>query len=1201
MAQAVFAAALALGAATPALAIPAVYYVTSNADSGTGSLRQALLDASITAGGRIVVDPSVNLISTASALPLIVFPVTLLTSAPLTIDTQSPTASFSPLTLEGNGAIVVSVAAPGNPDGGGSDSLTLNQLGGALSLQLHATSVVRGSNGNTGATGSNALPTSQPTGLAGNGGSAGQRGGAAVAGSQFNLQNQGSLAGGTGGKGGNGGAGGTTTAALQGANGSDGIVYGCGWYNCNLPPVPGGSGGTGGQGGNGGVGVAGAQGGVGGDGVRGTGFSLDNQNAITGGAGGVGGTGGAGAQGTGGGAGGLGGRGSSAGYYSGQLGGAGGMGGAGGQAGNGGAGANGAQGGVGGAGIQGTGFSLNNSGAITGGNGGAGGAGGRGGTGGAGGAGGWGGMGGTSGNGYYWNNTPGGAGGTGGNGGQGGNGGNGGNGAAGGVGGAGIDGASFTLRNTGTITGGNGGIGGAVGAGGLPGTAGPRGQGGTGGTNYYYGVTGPAGATGTIGTAGAAGVAGSAGNGAAGGAGVRALGNATISNAGTISGGLANGGTGARADAVQLSNGGNKLVLEAGSVIIGNVVSASGVTNGGDTLALGGEVTASGGNLFDLAGIGGAAQFRGFQKFSKEGSQEWTLAGSGASSWTVEAGTLGLADNAALAGSVGVGSNGAFKASNGTITGNLTSAGLVTLPAGKSLVVDGNFATSGTVKTAISDNAAGRLQASGTVTLGGSLVVDAAGVTAANTHNGNVAGIITGAAVAGQFASASDNSVLFNFVPVYSASSVDLRLEMAPVPVVPVLPVAPIAPAVPDAPVVVVTPAAPAEPAQVTPAAPAPVAVVQPAPTGGVSAATIANSNTPGLSAARVLDTALLANPGSALSLLFVPLSTQQQVSQAVTQTLPTLAASTVNVTRATLTNVNQIVQSRIDAVRGMSSGDALATEKGAWIKPFGSWANQSDRNGMAGYKSDTFGLVTGVDADLSKTTRAGAAFAYSRSDVDSRSSVAPQGATVDSYQVMAYGSIDLGNRTDVSWQADIGHNANKSHRQISFANLRAQSDSRSNTAHAGVALGRDMPLSDRTTFTPSVRADYTWIRDRGYTETGAGALNLAVEGRTTKSFVIGIDGKVQQRVGQRGTLVGNIGVGYDTMDQDNTIVSSFAGAPGAAFTLTGIEAGRVVTRLGVGYVVELDSGIDLTARYDAEHRSGLNNQTASVKVRWAF
>ena len=75
-----------------------------------------------------------------------------------------------------------------------------------------------------------------------------------------------------------------------------------------------------------------------------------------------------------------------------------------------------------------------------------------------------------------------------------------------------------------------------------------------------------------------------------GGVGLISTGGSTITTAGTISGGLANGGSSgsAQADSVALSGGGNTLILENGYVFNGNVVSTSGTTNGGDTLELGG-------------------------------------------------------------------------------------------------------------------------------------------------------------------------------------------------------------------------------------------------------------------------------------------------------------------------------------------------------------------------------------------------------------------------------------------------------------------------------------------------------------------------------------------------------------------------------------------------------------------------------------
>lgn len=121
----------------------------------------------------------------------------------------------------------------------------------------------------------------------------------------------------------------------------------------------------------------------------------------------------------------------------------------------------------------------------------------------------------------------------------------GGNGGNGGNGGVGITGSDINIVNNGTIQGGNGG------RAGLGGTGGGRGYGAVGSMDGEPGVHGSAGATG------------------AGGVGIVATGNSTIRNAGTIAGGKANGGTGAQANAIELSGGNNKLVLEDNSVITG--------------------------------------------------------------------------------------------------------------------------------------------------------------------------------------------------------------------------------------------------------------------------------------------------------------------------------------------------------------------------------------------------------------------------------------------------------------------------------------------------------------------------------------------------------------------------------------------------------------------------------------------------------
>lgn len=324
-------------------------------------------------------------------------------------------------------------------------------------------------------------------------------------------------------------------------------------------------------------------------------------------AGGAGGTGGAGGGGGGGGGGGyagdyLGAASSSPTSISGPDQYIGGVGGTGGSADSGNSTASGGSGGTGGDGVAGSGFNFTvlPGASVIGGVGGTGGT--SGGAGALGSIGGFGGNGGTGGDGvggsgFILNNQASIAGGNGGNGGApGGPGGA--TGGNGGTGGAGVAGSAITVVNTGTITGGNGGSGG----------------------------------TGT----------GTSGMGGAGGVGIDASGNSTIVNAGSIAGGLANAGTGAQATAVNFSGGGNTLVLEAGSSLSGNAVSA-----GGDTLSLGGSTNASF-NVTNvvptLSGSLSGTQYIGFNTLQESGSAVWTVTGTNNSGagWVLNSGVLSV-------------------------------------------------------------------------------------------------------------------------------------------------------------------------------------------------------------------------------------------------------------------------------------------------------------------------------------------------------------------------------------------------------------------------------------------------------------------------------------------------------------------------------------------------------------------------------
>ncbi|MBI3431285.1 MAG: autotransporter domain-containing protein [Hydrogenophilales bacterium] len=362
-----------------------------------------------------------------------------------------------------------------------------------------------------------------------------------------------------------------------------------------------------------------------------------------------------------------------------------------------------------------------------------------------------------------------------------------------------------------------------------------------------------------------------------------------------------------------------------------------------------------------------------------------------------------------------------------------------------------------------------------------------------------------------------------------------------------------------------------------------------------VTAGALALGNTPALGAAGVID----ATPG--LLSLFTAQTTNSQLSTGASQTLPLLTGASSLAAFDTLSGINHVIQARQDSNLGLSAGDDFYGDRKVWLKPFGSWASQDNSNAAPGFSANTWGAVLGFDATPSTTTRLGLAFAYAKSDINGRSAAAPQSSNVDTYQLIGYGSHSLDANTELNFQLGAGQNRNSGQRLIALTSSVADSSYDSYSALAGVGLGRSFTLSETTRITPSVRADYTWIKDASYSETGAGTLNLNVASRSAEQLILSVDGKLTHDLDSRTKLAANLGVGYDVINDRAQITATFAGAPGASFVTYGIDPSPWIGRAGLGIVHTLQSGMEVSARYDGEAREGFTNQTASLKARWAF
>jgi uncharacterized protein with beta-barrel porin domain len=361
----------------------------------------------------------------------------------------------------------------------------------------------------------------------------------------------------------------------------------------------------------------------------------------------------------------------------------------------------------------------------------------------------------------------------------------------------------------------------------------------------------------------------------------------------------------------------------------------------------------------------------------------------------------------------------------------------------------------------------------------------------------------------------------------------------------------------------------------------------------------------PGAGIAPVLDSFMNTPPtGDMVNIinLLGNLTTQSEVEAVVGQLTPILNGGGALATLTTTQEAAQVTQARLKAKRGLSSGDPLLTERNLWIKPFGSMAEQDERDGVSGYDADSYGLILGADAEIAPDFRMGMALAYAQTDMESDSASVDQTLDIDTYQVILYGSTGINTSMGLDFKAYFASNNGDGQRDIAFGGLTstARSDIDSFAYHLDVGLNHMLELSEKANLLPSVNVAYTSIETDGYTEKGAGSLNLDVSDDTTDEFVLTVAGDYSNALSETMTLIANIGVGYDFMAEESSINSSLAGG-GGVFTTDGIDPSPWIFTGGLGLEMFTGDSIEVVARYDFEGREDYVNHAVSVKFQMPF
>ncbi len=334
-------------------------------------------------------------------------------------------------------------------------------------------------------------------------------------------------------------------------------------------------------------------------------------------------------------------------------------------------------------------------------------------------------------------------------------------------------------------------------------------------------------------------------------------------------------------------------------------------------------------------------------------------------------------------------------------------------------------------------------------------------------------------------------------------------------------------------------------------------------------------------------------------------------IDEVVEAVQPSIDGSAMAAATTVIDSSLGLISQRVaDARNGVDSGMAagsMGLGNTVWAQAFGTFADQSNRDGIDGYEADTYGFALGVDTENAlENGVVGIAFSYGTTDAESDNANSTD-TDIDTYQVTLYGTHNFDEVTHMNAMIGYGWNSIDSTRHdiAGIAGLNANADYDANQFVAQVEAGRDY-MVDQTRLTPTLLANWTHYSADDYTETGAGGANLDVESDSVNSFELGFDveagWKVQNASGSVTEPTVHAGYRYDLIGDEIENTATFTGATsGGVFTVEGYDPARSTFNIGAALSHETTTNWELKASYDYEFKADYDSHSALLRAGYKF
>lgn len=281
-----------------------------------------------------------------------------------------------------------------------------------------------------------------------------------------------------------------------------------------------------------------------------------------------------------------------------------------------------------------------------------------------------------------------------------------------------------------------------------------------------------------------------------------------------------------------------------------------------------------------------------------------------------------------------------------------------------------------------------------------------------------------------------------------------------------------------------------------------------------------------------------------------------------------------------------------------LPSSSPDAASKGLWIRGYGGDGNTHSDGNAAASRLRGSALSIGFDTQVRDGIRIGVAATdgTSRLSTDNNESGKTRGTALAVYGSYATGPWNFSGSASMGW----GKNHLDRNVTVGGLNRLASSDFDSHTLSAYGEASHAIVM-DGWTLQPLAGLSLSRNKADGFTETGAGALNLQVAEQTLNSSKVMLGAKASFDTG-RIRFEPRIIWAHEFGDLNTPMTAQFQGAATASpFQVSGATLKRDTLILGLGASGSIDKGVDLFADVQTEHNSRQNNLAvlAGLRARW--